>query len=100
MKDTGIKDIDGNAIFDGNFVSLDGNITADDSMGNLPNGWTFDESDVYEVYFDERIGKWSLKLNIEPDTPYNVKYMNHAVSLLHGGIILNKFQECLLNIRH
>jgi hypothetical protein len=37
------------------------------------------------VYLDERIKKWSLKLGVEPDSACNVKYMNHAVGLLHGG---------------
>lgn len=69
----------------GDFVSLDGNMTADDSMGSLPNGWTFDEDDIYEVYFDDRIGKLSLKLGVEPDSAYNAKYMSHAVSLLYSG---------------
>lgn len=82
---TGLFDKEGIEIQAGDFVSLDGNMTADNSMGSLPSGWTFDEDDVYEVYFDERIKKWSLKLGVEPDTPYNCKYMNHAVSLLHGG---------------
>ena len=82
---TGLKDRNGINIKVGDFVSLDGNMTADDSMGVLPNGWTFDETDVYEVYFDERIGKYSLKLGVEPDTAYNCKYMSHAVSLLHSG---------------
>lgn len=82
---TGLKDRNGREIYYGDFVSLDGNMTADDSMGELPNGWTFDESDVYEVYLDERIGGSSLKLGVEPDSPYNVKYMNHAVGLLYSG---------------
>jgi hypothetical protein len=69
----------------GDFISLDGNMTTDDSLGDLPNGWFFDEIDVYEVYFDERIGKYSLKLGVEPDSRFNIKYMNHAVSLLHSG---------------
>lgn len=80
-----IVDRNGVEIQDGDFVSLDGNMTADDSMGYLPNGWTFDEDDVYQVYHDDRIGTWSLKLGCEPDTPYNIKYMNHAVALLHSG---------------
>lgn len=88
-----IKDREGNPILDregtpiknGDFVSLDGNMTADNSMGYLPNGWTFDEEDVYEVYFDEEINTWSLKTGVKPDTPYNVKYLNHAVGLLHSG---------------
>ena len=82
---TGLLDKNGVEIKPGDFVSLDGNMTADDSLGILPNGWIFDESDVYEVYLDERITTWSLKLPVEPDTPENIKYMNHAVSLLHDG---------------
>ncbi len=80
---TGLHDKNDKPIRYGDWVSLDGNITADDSLGSLPNGWTFDEEDVYEVYFDDRIENWSLKLGVEPDSPYNIKYMNHAVSLLH-----------------
>lgn len=82
---TGLLDVDGVEICAGNWVSLDGNMTADNSMGFLPNGWTFEADDIYEVYFDESIQNWSLKLGVEPDTPYNVKYLNHAVSLLHDG---------------
>lgn len=82
---TGLKDKHGVEIQVGDFVSLDGNMTADDSMGVLPNGWTFDESDIYEVYFDDRIQEYSLKLGVEPDSDYNCKYMSHAVSLLHSG---------------
>jgi hypothetical protein len=82
---TGLCDKNGVEIKVGDFVSLDGNMTTDDSLGDLPNGWCFDETDVYEVYFDERIGKYSLKLGVEPNTRLNIKYMNHAVSLLHSG---------------
>ena len=85
MKNTGLFDKNNVEIKEGDFVSLDGNMTADDSMGDLPNGWIFVETDIYEVYFDERIQKWSLKLGVEPDSRENCKYMNHAVSLLYSG---------------
>lgn len=84
---TGLLDRNGIEICAGDLVSLAGNMTADDSLGPLPNGWTFDESDVYEVYLDPRIEKWSLKLGCEPDSALNRKYMNHALSLLHGGAV-------------
>lgn len=80
---TGLLDRNGVEIREGDHVSLDGNMTADDSFGDLPNGWVFSEDDVYQVYFDERIQNWSLKLGVEPDSRYNIKYMNHAVALLH-----------------
>jgi hypothetical protein len=84
---TGLLDRKGIGIKCGDKVSLAGNITADDSMGVLPNGWVFDDDDVYEVYFDERIKEWSLKLGCNPDSPGNIKYMNHAVSLLHDECV-------------
>lgn len=84
---TGLMDRSGREIESGDMVSLDGNITADYSLGILPNGWTFDETDIYEVYLDPRINNWSLKLGVEPDTAYNQKYMNHAVGLLHDAAV-------------
>lgn len=87
-RNTGLLDRNGREIKENDFVSLDGNMTADDSLGSLPNGWTFDENDVYQVYWDDRIDNWSLRLGVEPDTPYNIKYLNHAVSLLHDASVM------------
>ena len=72
-------------IFDGDWVSLDGNMTADDSLGSLPNGWVFCKDDVYEVAYDYKVSAWGLKLPWPPDDPYNRKYTNHAYSLLLNG---------------
>ena len=88
MNKTGLFDKNNIEIAEGDFVSLNGNMTTDDSLGALPNGWFFDEKDIYEVYFDKRINNWSLKMNIEPDDAYNCKYLNHAVSLLHDKLTL------------
>lgn len=82
---TGIIDRNGVEIHSGDRVSLDGNMTADDTIGLLPNGWSFGTDDVYEVFFDTRIASWSLRLGVEPDSAYNAKYMSHAVSLLLDG---------------
>ena len=83
--ETKIKDIDGLIIFDGDMVSLDGNMTADNSLGWLPNGWIFNKEDVYQVRFDLNIDHWSLDLDTDPNTAYNRKYINHATSLLHDN---------------
>ncbi len=88
MTGTGLFDKGDVEIQAGQFVSLAGNMTADDSLGYLPNGWIFDEEDVYEVFFDETINEWSLKLGCSPDTAENIKYMNHAVGLLHDRAVL------------
>lgn len=97
FKETGIKDRNGIMIKEGDFVSLDGNITTDYSTGDLPNGWTFDEKDVYEVYWDERIKNWSLKIGVEPDTIYNRKFMSHAINVLLNGNTIIIRQSSLQN---
>jgi len=84
-KPTGLFDRNNKEINEGDWVSLDGNITSGNSAIGVPSGWLFEETDVYQVYFDTTISNWALKLGVEPDTLYNVTYMNHATSLLHSG---------------
>ena len=66
-----IRDREGDAIREGDFVSLDGNITADNSMGELPNGWAFDEDDIYEVLFDPH-GHSKQMLNLTQSTTSSI----------------------------
>ncbi len=85
--ETGILDRNGDMIMDGDIVSLDGNITSDNSMGDLPNGYLFDEKDVFQVYYDDRVKAWSLNMGMQPDSRENCHYMSHAVSLLHDSSV-------------
>ena len=82
-----IRDRNGILIRDNDRVSLAWNITADDSFWILPNWWSFDKEDIYRVFFDHRISAWSLDMwdDVQPDTPYNRKYINHAIDVLHSG---------------
>lgn len=81
------KDRDGKIIKAEDYVSLSGLMTADDSMSWLPNGWSFDDDDVFRVYFDDRIGTLSLDMGVGLDSEHNTKLLNHALSLLYSGSV-------------
>ena len=82
---TGLFDRNGHEICVGDYVSIGGNITADDSMGPLPNGWTFWDDEFFQVVYDDFLKTWSLSFDLEPDSPLNAKYIHHALALLHNG---------------
>ena len=76
-------------IYGNDLVSLEGGLTADNSCGPLPNGWSVGLYGVYRVYYERRLCVWGLAMGLDPDDPvdgpFNRKFMNHAWGLLHRG---------------
>lgn len=82
---TGLFDCNGTEIKEGDYVGLEG-MTTDDTLGVLPNGWFFNKiEDIFKVYWDSRINNWALDIPTDFNDPYQVKYLNHAMCLLHEG---------------
>jgi len=74
----------GREIYEGDILSFDGNITADDSLGIEPNGYVYDEDSIHLVVWDNEIGGWSLAFEKNAEW----KYKHHTHGLMTGGIAI------------
>lgn len=96
MRLTGLIDCNNNEIKEGDYVALGDTMTTDDTLGYLPNGWFFNkEEHIYKVYWDTRINNWALDIDTDWNSDYDIKYLNHAMCLLHDGDceIVDKINE-------
>ncbi len=57
----------GKEIYDGDVLSFAGYMTADNSMGQEPNGYIYDDTSIHQVIWDNTIGAWGLKFTKEEE---------------------------------
>ena len=67
---TGLHDKDGKEIWEGDIVSFDGNMTADNTMGFEPNGYIFDETSLHEVVWNGEHACWDLRHDEDTEWKY------------------------------